>query len=504
MCGIIGIIGNQDVAQDIYDGLIVLQHRGQDAAGMVVYDGFRFNMKKGNGYVRDVFRTKNMMRLHGNIGIGHVRYPTAGSYDASESQPFYVNSPFGIALIHNGNLTNYHALKNEVLKDNIRHLNTKSDSEVLVNVVANEILRLKKTKLQPKDLFKAMEKVYKRLNGSYSCVMLIANHGLVAFRDPNGIRPLLFGKKETAFLQTEYIFASENAALDVLDFKFVSDVKPGEVIYIDMRHKVHRKMCAKPSKKAMCIFEYIYLARPDSSLDGVNVYKTRYRMGKFLAKQIKASGIKIDSVIPIPDSARSCALAIADELKLPYREGLVKNRYVGRTFIMPGQEIRKKSIKYKLNPIDLEIRGKNILLVDDSIVRGNTSKKIVNMVRECKPKKIYFVSSAPPLRWPCLYGVDMPSKKEFIAHNLNTEEIAKVIGVDKLFYQTLDDLIESARAGNPKMGFCTACFNGNYPTKEITKELLERIEIAREQSRGKYDEIDDYDNRLQEDQLTLL
>lgn len=507
MCGIIGIIGNQDVAQELYDGLIVLQHRGQDAAGMVTYDSECFNMKKGNGYVRDVFRTKNILRLKGDIGIGHVRYPTAGSYDPTESQPFYVNSPFGIAFIHNGNLTNYTELRKEVLKYNIRHLNTKSDSEVLLNVVANEILNIKKIRMAPNDIFKAMASVYKRLKGSYSCIMMVADHGLIAFRDPCGIRPLLFGKKENGLLQTEYIFASENVALSTLDFDLISDVKPGEVVYIDTKRKVYRKVCAKIERSAMCIFEYVYLARPDSVLDGISVYKTRLRMGKFLARQIKQSGVKIDAVIPIPDSARSCALAIAEELKIPYREGLVKNRYIGRTFIMPGQGIRKKSIKYKLTPIDLEIRGKSILLVDDSIVRGNTSKKIVDMVRDCEPKKIYFVSSAPPLRWPCLYGIDMPSKREFIAHNLSVMEIAKVLGVDGLFYQKLEDLVESAREGNPKMsGFCTACFNGKYPTKEITKKVLERLEVIRTEHRRKSsaDEIEEYDSKLQEDQLTLL
>ncbi|MBI5152518.1 amidophosphoribosyltransferase [Candidatus Peregrinibacteria bacterium] len=503
MCGIIGVIGNNEVAQELYDGLVVLQHRGQDAAGMAIYDGDRFNIKKGNGYVRDVFRTKNMVRLKGNIGIGHVRYPTAGSYDPNESQPFYVNSPFGIALIHNGNLTNYIELKEEVLKDNIRHLNTTSDSEVLLNVVANEILHLHKTKLVPEDIFTAMKKVYQRLKGSFSCIMLIAGYGIAAFRDPNGIRPLLFGKRENGSLRTEYIFASENVALSTLDFELASDVQPGEVIYIDMKHNVHRKVCAKPAQRAICIFEYVYLARPDSILDGVSVYKTRLRMGKFLAKQIKKSGVKIDTVMPIPDSARSCALSIAEELGVPYREGLVKNRYIGRTFIMPGQEIRKKSIKYKLNPIELEIRGKSVLLVDDSIVRGNTSKKIVDMVRECEPKKVYFVSSAPPLRWPCLYGVDMPNKKEFIAHNLSIKEIAKVIGVDGLFYQKIEDLVESAAEGNPKMAFCTACFNGKYPTKEITRKMLERAEASRERYR-KYDEIEEYDSKLLEDQLSLL
>lgn len=504
MCGIIGIIGNNDVAQELYDGLIVLQHRGQDAAGMAIYDGNRFNVKKGNGYVRDVFRTKNMVRLMGDTGIGHVRYPTAGSYDPNESQPFYVNSPFGIALIHNGNLTNYDDLKREVLKNNIRHLNTKSDSEILINVVANEILRLNKRSLKPQDIFKAMQNVYKRLAGSYSCVMLIAGYGIVAFRDPHGIRPLLFGERESGSLRPEYIFASENVALSVLGFELISDVQPGEVIYIDTNREVHRKVCAKSVKRAMCIFEYVYLARPDSILDGVSVYKTRLRMGKFLAKQIKASGIKLDAVMPIPDSARSCALSIAEELKIPYREGLVKNRYIGRTFIMPGQGIRKKSIKYKLNPVELEIRGKNLLLVDDSIVRGNTSKKIIDMVREAGPKKVYFASSAPPLRWPCLYGIDMPNKKEFIAHNLNTDEIAKVIGVDKLFYQKLDDLIASGREGNPKMnGFCTACFSGKYPTKEVTSKMLDSVEAARERYR-KYDEIEEYDSKLLEDQLSLL
>lgn len=481
MCGILGITAYNPVSQDLYDGLMMIQHRGQDAAGIMTYDN-RFNLKKGNGLVSEVFSLKNMMRLTGNMGIAHVRYPTAGSYDAAESQPFYVNSPFGIALIHNGNLTNYGELKEEVMKENIRHLNTCSDSEVLLNVLANEVIKLDHKKFDANRIFKALKNVYKRIKGSFSVICMIADHGLLAFRDKYGIRPLIFGKRNTP-KGNEYIFASESVALDMLGFENMRDVQPGEAIYIDMKKEVYAKQIEKASW-APCLFEWVYLARPDSILDNVSVYKARLRLGEYLAKKIKKAiekkEIKVDAIIPVPDSARTAAQAISQITGIKYREGLVKNRYIGRTFIMPGQAIRKRSIKYKLNPIPLEIKNRNVLLVDDSIVRGNTSRKIIEMVRSAGAKKVYFASTAPPLRYPCVYGVDMPRKRDFIAHNLNEEEIAKAIGADRIFYQDLKDLIMSIKKGNPKIrGFCHACFSGKYPTPEITKKRLEEMEAAR-------------------------
>lgn len=501
MCGIIGISSASPVMQDIYDGLVVLQHRGQDSAGMVTYDG-HFYLKKGNGYVRDVFQAKHMQRLKGTVGIGHVRYPTAGSYDASEAQPFYVNAPFGLALIHNGNLTNYSELKEQVTHLNARYLNTGSDSEVLLNVIADEIGRIRTKKLSPEQIFRAIKKVYKRLKGSYSVLCMIAGHGLLAFRDPHGIRPLVFGRRD-AVSGPEYIIASESVALNTLGFKFEKDVKPGEAIFIDLNRQVFSKQIER-TKWAPCIFEYVYLARPDSFLDGISVYKSRLRMGKFLARKIKkamAEGLKVDVVMPIPDTARSASFEIASELGLPFREGLIKNRYIGRTFIMPGQGMRKRSIKYKLNPIPLEIEGKNILLIDDSIVRGNTSRKIIEMVREAGAKKVYFASCCPPLRNPCVYGVDMPSRKDFIANNLSVEEVGKAIGADAIFYQDLKDLVAAVSAGNPKIkNFCTACLSCKYPTSDITEEVLQRAESTRGSIQAEGAGADDSD----EDQLVLI
>jgi amidophosphoribosyltransferase len=502
MCGILGLMQNQPVAKDIYDGLIVLQHRGQDSAGIMTYDG-HFQLKKGNGMVRDVFHTKNMLRLKGTMGIGHVRYPTAGSYDAAEAQPFFVNSPFGVALIHNGNLTNYEELQKEVKEQDLRYLNTKSDSELLLNVLARAIRTLRKNTLTPGDIFKAMEVVFKRVRGSYSVIAMIAGYGLIAFRDPYGIRPLCFGKRDEGGIMPEYIFASESVAVDTLGFKFDSDINPGEVVYLDMKRNIYRKQIVK-SKTSPCIFEHVYLARPDSILDEVSVYKARLRMGMHLAKQIRKAKIKIDVIVPVPDSARTAALSLAAELKIKYREGLVKNRYIGRTFIMPGQDMRQKSIQYKLNPIKLELNKQNVLLVDDSIVRGNTSKKIIDMVREAGAKKVYIASSAPPLINPCLYGVDMPSKKEFVANGLTTAEVCKVIGADMLFYQDPKDLLDSAKKGNPKLAsFCYACMGGRYPTGDITKEMLDKAEA----SRGdvyKHEQMMRAGDDPREDQMSLL
>jgi amidophosphoribosyltransferase len=502
MCGIIGIMSNRVVSQEIYDGLTVLQHRGQDSAGIMTYEE-GFNLKKGNGLVRDVFHTKNMIRLRGSMGIGHVRYPTAGSSDAAEAQPFYVNSPFGLAMIHNGNLTNYDELKKEVLKVDLRHLNTKSDSELLLNIFARALREVESTQLTPETIFKAMEGVFKRLRGSYSVIGIIADYGMVAFRDPYGIRPLCIGKREESEIIPEYIIASESVAVDTLGYKFMGDIQPGEAVFIDMKRNLYRKQVVK-KHWAPCIFEHVYLARPDSILDDVSVYKARIRMGVTLAKKIKAAKLKIDVVVPVPDSARSAALSLASELGINYREGLVKNRYIGRTFIMPGQEIRKKSIKYKLNPIKLELNNRNVLLVDDSIVRGNTSKKIVEMVRQAGAKNVYFASCAPPLISPCLYGVDMPSKREFVANGLNTEEICKVIGADRLFYQDVDALLESATKGNPRItGFCYACMGGKYPTHDITKAMLDKAEMSRGDVH-KIERLMETGDEMKEDQLSLL
>lgn len=494
-------MANEPVAQQLFDGLTGLQHRGQDSAGIMTYED-HFNLKKGNGLVRDVFHTKNMMRLRGNMGIGHVRYPTAGSNDAAEAQPFYVNSPFGLSLIHNGNLTNYDELKQEVLRVDLRHLNTKSDSELLLNVLATALRGIKTTVLTPEKIFEAMESVFKRLKGSYCVIALIADYGMLAFRDPYGIRPLAFGKRDHNLMQ-EYIIASETVAIDTLGFDFVSDIQPGEVIFIDMKRNVHRKNLAKP-KWAPCIFEHVYLARPDSIMDNVSVYKTRLRMGVKLAQKIKKANLDIDVVVPVPDSSRSAALPLAQELGVKYREGLVKNRYIGRTFIMPGQEIRKKSIHYKLNTIKLELRNRNVLLVDDSIVRGNTSKRIIQMVRDAGAKNVYFASCAPPLISPCVYGVDLPSKHEFVAHELSTDEICKVIGADALFYQDMQDLLDSAQEGNPKItGFCHACMNGKYPTPEVTKELLDKAEATRG-AMQKAENVGDSGDDIKDEQLTLI
>ncbi len=502
MCGIVGIISNHRVAQDIFDGLTVLQHRGQDSAGIMTFED-HFHLKKGNGLVRDVFHTKNMLRLRGNIGIGHVRYPTAGSHDAAEAQPFYVSSPFGLALIHNGNLTNYNELKEEVKRIDLRHLNTQSDSEVLLNVIAQSLRDFKPTEFTPELLFNAMKRVFQRLKGSYSVIALVADYGMFAFRDPYGIRPLAFGQRSHE-LMPEYIFASENVAIDTLGFDFVSDVQPGEVVYVDMKRQVHRKQIV-PTTWAPCIFEHVYLARPDSIMDGVSVYKTRMRMGTKLAKKIKEANLDIDVVVPVPDSARSSALTLAQELGVKYREGLVKNRYIGRTFIMPGQAIRKKSIQYKLNPIKLELQDRNVLLVDDSIVRGNTSKRIIDMVRQAGARNVYFASCAPPLISPCVYGVDMPSKKEFVANGLNVDEISKVIGADRLFYQEMDDLLDSAREGNPEItNFCYACMSGKYPTPEVTAEVLEKAEQERNDEQKQKENQPELDEEIKDDQLALL
>ena len=479
MCGIIAIYEQEDVIHDIYDGLTVLQHRGQDAAGISTFDGEQFHIKKGNGLVRDVFRTKNILRLSGNMGIGHVRYPTAGSNKSAESQPFYVNSPYGMSLAHNGNLINTSELAKDLFKRDLRHLNTTSDSEVLLNVLADEMIKEKAEKLHSEHVFNAVGRVMQRIKGSYAVVALIAGQGVLAFRDPFAIKPLIIGERLTKF-KKDYIIASEDVAIRTLGFKVVRDVGPGEVVFIDKKGDIHFKTCVETPRLSPCIFEYVYFARPDSFIDKVSVYKTRLRMGETLAEQIKKANINIDTVIPIPETARSTAMQLANAIGVKYREGFVKNRYIGRTFIMPGQQIRKKSVRYKLSPVGLEFKNRNVLLVDDSIVRGNTSQQIVDMAREAGARKVYFASAAPPLLYPCVYGVDMPNKKDFIANKLSTEEICKVIGADKLFYQTIPDLITSAKEGNPKIKkFCSACFDGDYVTGDVTKKVLQKAEASR-------------------------
>ncbi len=484
MCGVLGMIANQPVVQDLYDGLIVLQHRGQDAAGIATYDGNQVHIKKGNGLVRDVFRTKNMLRLQGNMGIGHVRYPTAGCYTEEEAQPFYVNAPFGIALGHNGNLTNYKKVKQEVVDKDLRHLNTTSDSELLLNVLAHELIQevpKKNPTLKPEQIFKAVTRVYKRIEGGYAVMAMIAGYGLLAFRDPNGIRPLIVGHRKIG-QKTEYLIASESVAIQSMGFEILRDVNPGEAIYIDQKtHKLHSKQCVK-AEPTPCIFEFVYLARPDSFIDGISVYKTRQRMGKKLGEQIKADSKRpeIDVVIPVPETSRPIAMTLAETLKVKYSEGFVKNRYIGRTFIMPSQHLRQKSIRYKLNTIPLEFKGKNVLLVDDSIVRGNTSRKIVEMVREAGAKKVYFASAAPPIVNPDVYGIDMPTRKELIANRLTIPQIAKAIGVDKLYYQKTEDLLDAAREGNKKIkDFCWSSMGGPYPAGNITEAVLKRVEEER-------------------------
>ncbi len=501
MCGVLGILANHPVVQDLYDGLIVLQHRGQDAAGLATYDGNQIHIKKGNGLVRDVFRTKNMIRLKGTMGIGHVRYPTAGCYTEEEAQPFYVNAPFGIVLGHNGNLTNYNQVKKDVVDKDMRHLNTTSDSELLLNVLAHEMLQEKcKKSLTPDQIFSAVKRVYKRVEGGYAVLAMIAGHGLLAFRDPNGIRPLVIGVNKQPGKKPEYMIASESVAIQTMGFELLRDVQPGEAVYIDQKtQKLHTKQCVK-ADPTPCIFEFVYLARPDSLIDGISVYKTRIRMGQKLAKQIKEDKKMpdIDVVIPIPETSRPIALAMSEVLKVRFREGFVKNRYIGRTFIMPSQHLRQKSIRYKLNPIPLEFKGKNVLLVDDSIVRGNTSRKIVEMVREAGAKNVYFASAAPPIVNPDVYGIDMPTRKELIANRLSIKQIAKSIGVDKLYYQKIEDLLDCAREGNKKIkNFCWSSMGGPYPAGNITEEVLQRVEeerFAYQTSGGATDE----------DQMSLL
>jgi amidophosphoribosyltransferase len=485
MCGIVGIVGHEPVNQRLYDALTVLQHRGQDAAGIVTTDTGHLHMRKANGLVRDVFRQNHMERLVGRIGIGHVRYPTAGSSSAAEAQPMYVNSPYGIMLAHNGNLTNAEALKGELFRADRRHINTESDSEILLNVFAHELAGRARgmDDAGPDDIFDAVAAVHARCRGAYAAVALIVGRGVLAFRDPHGIRPLVFGRRETE-RGTEYMIASESVALDVLDFDLVRDIAPGEAVWIDEEGALHTRRCAAEVECVPCIFEHVYLARPDSILDDISVYKARLRMGERLAERILAQFPRrehdIDVVIPIPETSRTAALPLAYELDVKYREGFVKNRYIGRTFIMPGQQERRKSVRQKLNAIDLEFRGKNVLLVDDSIVRGTTSRQIVEMAREAGARRVYLASAAPPVRYPNVYGIDMPAAKEFVAHGRTEEEIGRFIGADRLFYQELEDLVSCAAEGNPAIRrFDCSVFDGRYVTGDVDDAYLERISAAR-------------------------
>ncbi|MCW9025198.1 MAG: amidophosphoribosyltransferase [Gammaproteobacteria bacterium] len=481
MCGIIGIVSHSPVNQALYDGLTVLQHRGQDAAGIITCDQDRMNMRKANGLVRDVFHTRHMLRLQGNIGIGHVRYPTAGCFTSAEAQPFYVNSPFGIALAHNGNLTNASDLKQELFVQDRRHINTDSDSEILLNVLAHELDKASKLELSANDIFAAVKKLHRRCRGAYAVVSLITGRGILAFRDPHGIRPLAIGVRKGSE-GNEYVVASESVAIDALGYELLRDVAPGEAIYIDMEGELHTQQCVDNPQLSPCIFEHVYFARPDSIIDGISVYKARLRMGEYLANKIMR--IKpdhdIDVVLPIPDTSRTAALQLSYVLGVKYSEGFIKNRYIGRTFIMPGQKERKKSVRQKLNPIELEFRGKNVLLVDDSIVRGTTSKQIIQMARDCGANKVYFASAAPPVRFPNVYGIDMPAAKELIGHGRNDVEIAEAIGADWLVYQDLDDLVESVmKKAEGISEFDTSVFNGVYVTGDIDQAYLNKIEALR-------------------------
>jgi amidophosphoribosyltransferase len=481
MCGIVGIVGKYPVNQALYDGLTVLQHRGQDAAGIVTVDQNRLRLRKANGLVKDVFEERHMERLSGNIGIGHVRYPTAGSSSTAEAQPFYVNSPFGLALAHNGNLTNAEQVKAELFKVARRHVNTSSDSEVLLNALAHELQGDGSMQLMPEAIFRAVTNLHRKVRGGYAVVALIIGHGLVAFRDPHGIRPLVMGKRETE-RGTEYMVASESVALDADGFTVLRDISPGEAVYITEDGELYSQQCAENPTYTPCIFEYVYFARPDSTIDNVSVYASRVAMGKKLGEKIKKewAHLDIDVVIPIPETSNDAALQIATELGLPYRQGYVKNRYIGRTFIMPGQGERKKSVKRKLNAIWQEFKGKNVLLVDDSIVRGTTSEQIIDMAREAGANKVYFASAAPEIRFPNVYGIDMPSANELIAHGHDVDSICKIIGADGLIFQSLPDLVEAVRSQNPDIKkFETSVFDGVYVTNDITQEYLNKLDASR-------------------------
>lgn len=475
MCGIVGVVSNAPVNQLIYDALLLLQHRGQDAAGIVTQQERKFFMHKAKGMVKDVFRTRNMRSLPGNCGLGQVRYPTAGNaFSEEEAQPFYVNAPFGIVLVHNGNLTNAHALKSELFSTDHRHINTESDSEVLLNVLAHEIeMTTRGLPLTPNDLFAAVRNVHRRVKGSYAVIALIAGHGVLAFRDPFGIRPLCMGRSADTVM-----LASESVTLEGTSHQFERNIDPGEAVFIDLQGKVHAQQCADAPTLKPCIFEFVYLARPDSVMDGISVYQARLNLGESLAKRVISTvpPNEIDVVIPIPESSRPSAAQLAQLLGLPYREGFVKNRYVGRTFIMPGQAVRKKSVRQKLNVIASEFKGRNVLLVDDSIVRGTTSREIVQMARDAGARKVYMASAAPPVRYPNVYGIDMPTSSELVAHNRTVEEIREIIGCDALIYQDVDGMKKAIGSLNENLaGFDASCFDGVYVTGDISSGDIARL-----------------------------
>jgi amidophosphoribosyltransferase len=494
MCGIVGVVSPGPVNQLIYDALLLLQHRGQDAAGIVTQQGRKVFMHKAKGMVRDIFRTRNMRALPGNVGLGQVRYPTAGNaYSEEEAQPFYVNAPFGITLAHNGNLTNAQALKAELFSTDHRHINTESDTEVLVNVFAHELDRATRgLPLKPDDVFAAVASLHKRVRGSYAVVALIAGHGMLAFRDPYGIRPLAFGRSADGTVMV----ASESVTLEGTGHKFERNVQPGEAIFIDLEGKVHAKQCAEKPQLSPCIFEFVYLARPDSEMDGISVYQARLNLGETLAKRVISTvpPNEIDVVIPIPESSRPSATQLAHLLGIPYREGFVKNRYVGRTFIMPGQAVRKKSVRQKLNVIASEFKGRNVLLVDDSIVRGTTSREIVQMARDAGARKVYLASAAPPVRFPNVYGIDMPTPQELVAHGRTVDEVREIIGCDALIYQDVEGMKRAIGSLNPKLdGFDASCFDGVYVTGDVNADDIARINEARV---GQEDPLEENTSRL--------
>lgn len=484
MCGVVGILGPGAANHALYDALQIVQHRGQDAAGIMTSDGGRVYLRKDNGLARDVFHTRHMRQLKGNMGVAHARYPTAGCDSRAEAQPFYVNSPFGIALCHNGNLTNAAQLRGELFRQDLRQLNTSSDSEILLNIFAHELreaVDASKLRAAPADVFNAVSGVFARCKGAYATVVMVVGVGVLAFRDAHGIRPLVYGRKLTA-AGVSHMFASESVALDVLGYTLARDVQPGEAVLVDRGGRVHTRVCAARPRHAPCIFEYVYLARPDSIMDGIAVHRTRMNMGENLARRIKREWPEhdIDVVIPVPDTSRTAAVEMGRVLKRPYREGFIKNRYIGRTFIMPGQAERRRSVRHKLNPIASEFKGKNVLLVDDSIVRGTTSRQIIELAREAGAGKVYFASAAPPVKFPNIYGIDMPSTAELIAHNRDAAQVCREIGADKLLYQNLDDLVDAVSRCNPKLReFDASCFNGEYITGDITAAYLAQVDRER-------------------------
>ena len=483
MCGVVGIAGHAPVNQLLFDALTMLQHRGQDAAGIVTCHNGRLFLRKDNGLVRDVFHTRHMRALQGNYGIGHVRYPTAGSSSSAEAQPFYVNSPYGITLAHNGNLTNAESIAEELYNEDMRHINTDSDSEVLLNVLAHEMQHLGNKHPTPDDIFTAMEAVYERIEGAYAVVAMITGYGILAFRDPNGIRPLIYGQRLAEDGGTEYMVASESVALTASGFEIVRDVKPGEAIFIDQDNQLFTKQCVEPKEFAPCIFEYVYFARPDSIIDNISVYRARMRMGEKLAQKIVNEWGKdhdIDVVIPIPDTSRTSAMELAQHLGVKYREGFMKNRYIGRTFIMPGQQQRKKSVRQKLSAVPLEFEDKNVLLVDDSIVRGTTCNEIIQMARDAGAKNVFFASAAPPVKFPNVYGIDMPARNELIASGHTVDEVCQMIGADRLIFQDLDDLIDAVQdKHSPVKQFDCSVFNGEYVAGGIDEDYLQALQQKR-------------------------